>query len=296
MARRIGFVGLGNMGQLMARRLLEAGHEVWLHNRTPGKAAPLLAQGGRWAADPQSLAQQVELVITMVADDAALRQVALGTDGVLGRAQPGLTYVDMSTVSGEASAEVAAAATNADVAYLRAPVTGSTALAAAGELGILVSGPRESLDKFGDVFDVLGRQVFHLGTAEEARVMKLALNMLVAGTVVGLAEALVLGERAGLDWRSMLDVFTESAVGSPLVRYKAASLSTRDFAPAFSTAMMAKDLDLALDLGHRIGAALPTTAQSRELLQVTCGLGWGERDFSAAVLTFERLSGAQSED
>src|SRR5262249_52210467 len=160
--------------------------------------------------------------------------------------------VDMSTVSGEASAEVAAAAAAADVAYLRAPVTGSTTLAATGDLGILVSGPPESLQKFGDVFDVLGRRVFHLGPGEEARVMKLALNMLVAGTVVGLSEALVLGERAGLDWRSMLEVFTDSAVGSPLLRYKAASLSTRDFTPAFTTAMMAKDLDLALDLGHRV--------------------------------------------
>src|SRR5262249_22260845 len=161
MARRIGFVGLGHMGSVMAARLLEAGHEIWLHNRTQGKAASLLTQGAHWAEDPQSLAQRVELVITMVADDEALRQGALGSDGVLDRAAPGLTYVDMSTVSGEASAEVAAAAAAADVAYLRAPVTGSTTLAATGDLGILVSGPPESLQKFGDVFDVLGRRVFH---------------------------------------------------------------------------------------------------------------------------------------
>jgi 3-hydroxyisobutyrate dehydrogenase-like beta-hydroxyacid dehydrogenase len=190
----------------------------------------------------------------------------------------------MSAVVGEAAAEVG-------VPYLRSPVSGSTVLVASGALSVLASGPREAFDAFAPVFEVLARRTFFLGPGEEARVMKLALNTLVGITVVGLSEALVFGERCGLSWAAMLEVFADSAVSSPLVKYKATTLLERDFEAAFTTQMMAKDLDVALGLGRRHGAVMPTTALTQELLRATGGSGWADKDFSASVLLFEQLSG-----
>jgi 3-hydroxyisobutyrate dehydrogenase-like beta-hydroxyacid dehydrogenase len=293
MSRRIGVLGLGNMGSIIAARLLAAGHDVRVHNRSPEKARDLLEAGARWADDGDALADEVELLITMVADDAALEAVTSGPGGVLRRAHPGLVYADMSTVSPDASASVARAAEALDVPYLRAPVTGSTALAESGALGVLASGPKEALDAFDEPFTAIARRAFYLGLGDEARVMKLALNTLVASTVVGLSEALVFGERSGLDRTAMLDVFGDSAVGSPLVRYKAPGLADRDFRPAFTTELMAKDLGAALHAGRASGVSMPMTALSQELLRATCGMGWADHDFSAAVLLYESFAGGE---
>lgn len=287
---RIGVLGLGNMGSIMAGRLLSAGFQLWVNNRTPERAKVLLDAGAQWAESGQALADRVELLITMVAGDAALLDVTIGDGGILRQAHPGLIYADMSTVTPDASQVVAQAADAAGVSYLRAPVSGSTALAEAGALGILTSGPDDARIAFDQPFAAIGKRVFYLGSGEEARVMKLALNTLVAQTVVGLSEALVLGERSGLDWQTMLDIFSDSAVASPLVQYKATSLATRDFEAAFTTSMMIKDLDAALELGRRVGAVMPTTALSDELLRAACGLGWSDQDFSTAVLMFEQLA------
>ena len=287
----IGVLGLGHMGSIMAARLLAAGFEVSVHNRSAERAGSLLDEGARWADSGDALAEQVDLLITMIADDAALLDVTGGADGILLRPHPGLFYADMSTVSPAASAAVAAQAEQAGVPYLRAPVTGSTTLAEAGLLGILASGPEAARDAFDEPFAAIGKRVFYLGDGEQARVMKLALNTLVAQTVLGLSEALALGERCGLDWQSMLDVFTDSAVASPLVQYKAGNLAERQFDAAFTTSMMAKDLELALRIGQLAGAVMPTTALSHQLLRAACGLGWAEQDFSAAVLMFEQLAG-----
>lgn len=291
MPRRIGILGLGTMGSIIASRLLDAGHELWVHNRSAERARALLQAGASWAENGDDLAGRVELLITMVSDDTALEAVALGPRGVLAREHPGLVYADMSTVSPAASGTVAAAAAAVGTPYLRAPVTGSTALAEAGALGVLASGPQEALTAFSEPFSAIAERVFHLGDADEARVMKLALNTLVASTIVGLSEALVLGERSGLDRRAMLDVFAGSAVASPLVRYKAAGLAEGDFRAAFTTELMAKDLAAALVVGRASGAAMPMTALSHELLRATCGMGWADRDFSAAVLMYEAFAG-----
>lgn len=279
------------MGSIMAARLLAAGHEVWVHNRSPERARELLQTGASWADNGGALADQVELLITMVSDDTALKAVTLGPRGVLGRVRPELTYADMSTVSPAASVAVAAAADAIGVPYLRAPVTGSTVLAESGALGVLASGPKAALDAFEEPFTAFARRVFYLGGADEARVMKLALNTLVASTIVGLSEALVFGERSGLDRQAMLDVFSDSAVASPLVQYKAPGLASRKFHAAFTTELMAKDLGVALQVGRASAAAMPMTALSHELLRAACGMGWADHDFSAAVLMYEKFAG-----
>lgn len=288
---RIGVLGLGNMGSVIADRLLSAGFALWVHNRTPERARGLIERGATWADSGDELADHVDLLITMVADDGALLAVTTGPRGILCRPHPGVVYADMSTVSPDTSVTVADAAAAVDVLHLRAPVSGSTALAQAGRLGILSSGPQAAHEAFDRVFSAIGKSVFYLGTGDESRFMKLALNMLVAQTVVGLSEALVFGESCGLEWQAMLDVFADSAVSSPLVQYKAATLAARDFDAAFTTEMMVKDLEVAMRAAKPTGAVTPTTALNHQLLKAVCGLGWADQDFSSAVVLFEQLSG-----
>lgn len=290
MSGRVGVLGLGNMGSVIAQRLLDGDNEVWVHNRSAARAEQLLESGAQWADDGESLAEAVDLLITMVADDAALEAVTINDRGVLRHPHPDLVYADMSTVSPNASRAVAEAAAAVGVPYLRAPVTGSTVLAASGTLGVLASGPPSALEAFEPVFACIAKRVFYLGPAEEARVMKLAINTMVGSTMLGLSESLAFGLQCGLDWESMLEVFAESAVGSPLVRYKAETLIKRDFGAVFTTSMMAKDLELALQLGRSHGAVMPTTALSHELLRATCGMGWADKDFSSTVLLYEQLA------
>lgn len=290
MSRRIGFIGLGSMGSIMAARLLSAGFDIWVNNRSQERAEDLLCAGAQWVDDAEALADRVDTLITMVSDDAALSAVTTGDRGLLRRPHPQLIYADMSTVSPAASRRVSDAADRAGVAYVRAPVTGSTSLAEAGALGVLASGPKEAVETLDDAFAAMAKRVFYLGPGEEARAMKLALNALVATTVVGLSEALVFGRQCGLGWQHMLDVFSDSAVASPLVQYKATALAERDFAAAFTTEMMTKDLDVALKVGREAGAAMPTTALNHELLRAVCGLGWADQDFSAAVLMYEQFT------
>lgn len=291
MARKVGFIGLGRMGSAMAGRLVEAGIELHVYNRSAERARPLVERGAHLAASPAAAAERAELVICMLADGPALLAVALGPAGVLAGARPGCVLADMSTVAPSESARVAEACAAAGVAYLRAPVTGSTALAAAGTLGILASGPRDRYDETLEVFRILGQNQFYLGPGEEARVMKLALNMLVHATMAAWSESLVLGERAGLDWRTMFEVFANSAMGSPFVQYKAGPLAERDFAATFTAALVCKDLDLALETARGLGVATPITALNRQLYQAVVGNGWGELDTAAAILLAERAAG-----
>jgi 3-hydroxyisobutyrate dehydrogenase-like beta-hydroxyacid dehydrogenase len=294
--RRIGFIGLGHMGIPICRRLLEAGLALTVYNRTAEKANQLVVAGADLVGSPAELASRVDLVISTLADDQALIEVSLDEHGVLAGAKEGLLFVDMSTVSPAESARVAAACHAVGVDYLRAPVSGSTALAAAGKLTILASGPRARYEEALEVFKILGEQHFYLGTGEEARFMKLALNMMVGTTIAALSESLVLGHKAGLDWRQMLEVFCNSALASPLVRYKAPQLAERDFAPTFALRLMSKDFDLALNAASQLEVSAPVTALVRQLYQAAAGCGWNQRDFSAVLLFLERAAGVKVPD
>ncbi len=224
----------------------------------------------------------------MIADDKALREVMLGDDGLLGAAPPGAIVADMSTVSVEASRAVAEAASSAGVHYLRAPVSGNPSVVEAGNLTIMVSGDPEAVERFEPTLRDIGPNVFHLGAGEEARVMKLALNLMVAGTAELIAEALVLGETSGLERAAMLEVMGASAIGSPFVKYKTAALVADDYTATFTSSMMHKDLDLALDAGRGVRVPLPVTALVRELIEECIAKGMGDADLMALL---PRLAG-----
>lgn len=287
----IGWIGLGKMGVPMAHNLIKAGAPLSVYNRTPKRTRDLEAAGATVADSLQALAGSVEVVISMVSDDAALDAVSMGTDGAFQAMAPGSIFIDMSTVSPAISAKVANAAKTKGIRYLRAPVSGSVALAAAAMLTILASGPREAYDECLPIFDAMSAKQYHVGSAEEARVLKLSLNMMVGITAAMMGEALAFGEGGGMDWDQMLEIISNSAVASPLVGYKVAPLKARDFTPAFSASQMAKDFDLALDAARDTGVPMPVTTLVREFWEEMEASGKGELDFFAYVTLLEEMAG-----
>lgn len=297
---KVGLAGLGRMGRAFARRLLDAGYELAVYNRTPERADEFVERGATRVATPFELWGETGVVITMLADPQALEDVTLGERGVLSEPVPAgtataplseATLIDMSTVSVESSRRVADLAAEQGVAYLRAPVSGNPAVVEAGNLSIMVSGPRETFERAEEVLKAIGPTVFYVGDGEQARVLKLALNLMVAGTAQLMAEALTLGEANGLDRATMLEVMGSSAVGSPFVKYKTPPLLDDDYATTFSTTLMYKDLELVLEVGNGAGVPLPVTATVQQLLQSCISTGMADIDFMALLPRLKREAG-----
>lgn len=286
---QIGWIGLGKMGVPMSKRLLADGYPVCVYNRTKAKADSVLTAGATWCGSMADLGSKAEIVFSMIADDKALQQVALDAGNVLDTMRPGSIFIEMSTVSPTLSAKVAAACQERKIGYLRAPVSGSTVLADSGKLTVLCSGPKESFEKAKPLFEQLAAKVFHVGENDEARFLKLLLNMMVGTTAAMLGEAVAFGEAGGLNWEQMLEVIGASVVASPLVAYKLAPLSKRDFSPAFEANQMAKDFDLVLDAAKNVNAVMPVTSLVRQFWTMMHAQGKGGQDFFAYVTLMEDL-------
>lgn len=274
----VGLIGLGNMGTAFAERLLDAGYGLVVMNRTPTKAAPLEARGATLAGSYADLAESVDVVLTSLADDDALDEVAAV---LLAVAKPGTVVVDTSTVSPAASARVAQRAERASVAYARAPVSGNPTVVRAGNLSFIVSGPSETLDRVEPILLAIGPTVHRVGAAEEARVVKLAINLMIGGLAQLMAEALVLGESSGVSRAALLEVMGGSAAGAPFVRYKTGALLEDDYSATFTTALMGKDLDLILDAAGDAGVELPVATGLRGIIRAAIEAGYADDDFMA---------------
>jgi 3-hydroxyisobutyrate dehydrogenase-like beta-hydroxyacid dehydrogenase len=284
----VGLIGLGNMGTAVAERLLDAGYPLVVSNRTPGKTEALAAKGAVVASSAAELAGEVDVVITSLADDEAFEAVA---GSVLPAARPGTVLVDLSTVSPAVSARVAAHADEASVPYLRAPVSGNPTVVRAGNLSFIVSGPRETLDEVEPVLRAIGPTVNHVGEGEQARVVKLALNLMIAVLAQSISEALVLGESAGVSREALLEVMGSSAVGAPFVKYKTEPLLRDDFSATFTTALMEKDIDLVLDVAGEAGVELPLATEMKGHLRAAAEAGYADHDFIALFLHLRNASG-----
>jgi 3-hydroxyisobutyrate dehydrogenase-like beta-hydroxyacid dehydrogenase len=261
-----------------------------VHNRTPARAGPLVARGATATSTPADLAERVDVVLTSLADDEAFEAVA---GDVLAAARPGTVLVDLSTVSPAASARVASRAQDASVDYLRAPVSGNPTVVRAGNLTIIVSGPRETLERVEPVLEAIGPTVHHVGDGEQARIVKLAINLVIAGLAQLMSEALVLGEAAGVSRGALLEVMGSSAAGAPFVKYKTEPLLRDDYSATFTTTLMEKDVDLALDAAHEAGVELPVTSELKQLLRGAIEAGYGSDDF---IALFQYLRGASDRE
>jgi 3-hydroxyisobutyrate dehydrogenase-like beta-hydroxyacid dehydrogenase len=276
------------MGAAVGERLLEAGWPLVVHNRTPGKAEPLAAAGAEVAPTVDALAGRVDVVLTSLSDDAALAAVAAS---IAGAARRGTVLVDLSTVSPTESARVASVLAGAGISYLRAPVSGNPTVVRAGNLSFIVSGPRDVLEQVEHVLLAIGPQVSYVGDAEQARVVKLAVNLVIGGLAQLMAEALVLGESAGVARRELLEVMGNSAAGAPFVKYKTEPLLRDDYSATFTTALMEKDVDLILDAADDGGVVLPVARELKAVLRAAIEAGYGEDDFMALYLNLRDAQG-----
>jgi len=292
--QKIGWIGLGKMGIPMSKNLIKKGCPVTVYNRTKEKTKELAAEGAKVAESPKALAADSEVVISMISDDPVLEEVSIGKNGAFEGAKAGAVYIDMSTVSPVASGRVAEVAEKKGIKYLRAPVSGSTALATAGTLTIFASGPKDAYDKCAEIFGAMGQKVFHVGNGDEARYLKLLLNMMVGITSAMAGEALIFGEKGGMDWNQMVDIINSSVVASPLIGYKAQMLKSRNFTAAFTIEQMAKDFDIALDTGKTINVPMPITAMARQFFGAMKARGKGNLDFFGLVTLLEELGGIKS--
>jgi 3-hydroxyisobutyrate dehydrogenase len=277
----VGLIGLGNMGTAFAERLLDGGHDLLVYNRTAAKAEPLVARGAAVADSAAELAERVDVVLTSLPNDEVLESVAEEVVGAMG---PGRVLVDLSTVSPATSARVAGLADEASVDYLRAPVSGNPTVVRAGNLSVIVSGPRETLDRVEAVITTIGPTVHYVGEGEQARIVKLALNLMIAGLAELMSEALVLAEASDVSRKDLLETMASSAVGAPFVKYKTEPLLRDDFSATFTTALMEKDIDLVLDVAKQAGVELPVADELKSLLRATAEAGYADDDFMALYL------------
>ena len=276
------------MGTAIAERVLDAGYRLVVYNRTPAKADALGARGAVVAKSAAELVEQVDVVLTSLADDAALETVARQ---VVAAAPAGAVLVDMSTVSPVASARVASLAEAASVAYVRAPVSGNPTVVRAGNLTFIVSGPRDAFERVMEIIQAIGPTVHHVGDGEQARIVKLAINLMVAGLAQLMSEALVLGEVAGVSRAALLEVMGSSVAGAPFVKYKTEPLLHDDYSATFTTALMEKDIDLVLDAAEEAGVELPVASEMKALLRAAIEAGYADQDFMALFLHLRHLSG-----
>src|SRR5437762_7813349 len=291
---RLGFIGLGAMGSRMAGRLLAAHHDVVVYNRTPERTRPLEQRGAKVAATAQQLAAGVEMVFSSVANDAALEQVMFGPDGALAGARAGTIVIEMSTVNPRTSRRLHEAARSNGVAVLDAPVSGSTVQAEQGQLVIFVGGEEDVYQKCQPVLAVLGGKTFYLGPSGAGATMKLCVNTLLGLGVQALAEAIALGEKAGLPRERFLQIQSETAVVSPSQKSKLENARNDAYPAAFPLRLMFKDFGLILATAMELSVPMPATAAAVQVAAAEHArqlAAHSDEDFSAVVRAMEQLAG-----
>ncbi len=284
----VAIMGLGIMGSGMARRLLSANFSLAVYNRDREKCRPFSAAGAFLAATPREAASRAQIVLSMVADDAASRNVWLGEAGALAGASPHSVLIESSTLSIGWIQELAAKAAEHSCQFLDAPVTGTKPHAASGELLFLVGGAAEALEVARPVFSVLGRDVIHLGPIASGALMKLVNNFLCGVQAASFAEALALIDAGGLDRGMAMSILTGGAPGSGIVKRMAERIAANDFTPNFALRWMAKDLAYALNGAFLKRVSLPIATAALTVFQQAIAQGHGDEDFSAVTKLPER--------
>jgi len=283
---RIAFLGLGLMGAGMARRLLRAGFPLTVFNRDAAKARSFAAEGARIAATPREAATGVNIIISMLADDIASRNVWLGEKGALAGAQTGTVLIESSTVTMVWVKELHAAANPRGCEMLDAPVTGSKPQAEAGELCFLVGGESATLEKVRPALAVMSRAIVHLGPVGSGALLKIVNNFMCGVQAAALAEAVGMIERGGLDRAKALDVLATGAPGSPLVKNFSGRMTARDYTPLFKLRLMAKDLGYARQEAANVKMNLATAEGALRLYDKAIAAGLGDQDISSIVEQF----------
>lgn len=293
MAETIGFIGLGAMGQGMARRLLEAGHALRVWNRTADKAAPLLQAGAKAAASPAEAAPKGGITITMVADDAALEAVTFGDTGLLAGLGAGGLHVSMSTIAPATARRLAEAHAERDSAYLAAPVFGRPDVAAAGRLWVLASGAGIARERARPLLEAMGQEIFDFGDDPgAANVVKLAGNFLLISAIEAMAEAFTFGEKNGIERQAMASLFGRTLFACPIYQNYGKTVAAQKPTPGgFRLALALKDVNLALAAAGDRAVPMPLASLLRDRLLSSQARGGGDLDVSRLALEVSESAG-----
>jgi 3-hydroxyisobutyrate dehydrogenase-like beta-hydroxyacid dehydrogenase len=289
----LGFIGLGVMGSQMVNRLLEKGHTVTGYNRTRAKAQWLIDKGMRWADSPRAVAVAADVTFAMVTNAAATAAVTDGPDGLLAGLSSGKFFVDMSTISPDASRALAGKVRDKGADMVDAPVSGSVITLQQGNLSVMVGGRRETFERLKPLLLDIGPKVTHVGDNGLALAMKIAVNLSLAVQMLAFSEGVLLAEKSGIPREVAVDVLVHSAVASPMIQYRGPFVLQQPDEAWFDVNMMQKDMLLAIDLGRRLNVPVPTTAITNEFLTAARGMGWEKQDFAVVFDVLAHMSGVQ---
>ncbi len=284
---RLGFVGIGYMGRPIARRLLESGFKLTAYDRDNSKAQELIQYGGNAAQSVSELASSCNVVLSCLPSDKAVLDIYRAPGGVFAHAHRGSVVIDMSTVYPETSQELSRLGSERGVEVLDVTISGSTPIAENGLLTLFGGGDKERFDSAESIFRVIAKKYFYLGPSGSGATMKLVVNTLLGIGMQAIAEAVALGEKAGLDRNRLLDVLSETAVVAPAHVGKLERAMKRDYSPQFPIRLMNKDFGLILNLAAAVGARMPAAGAAFEINSRQSEEG-GEQDFSAVILQMEK--------
>lgn len=290
---KIGYIGLGIMGKPMARNILNAGYDVVVHNRSRESVRELVEEGALEAHSPQEVAQQVDVVFTNLPDSPDVELVALGKDGIINGAHPGLIYVDNSTIKPATARSVGKSLQEKQVIMLDAPVSGGDIGAINGTLTIMVGGPEETLAKIMPILEAMGETITHVGELGDGQIAKAANQVMVAAQMVAMGELLILAQKAGADPGKVIQAIRGGAAGCWTLDNKPQRLLSGNRSPGFKAYMQAKDLGIVMDTAREYGVSLPTTAVNTQLFNAMLEMGMRELDNSAVVGVIEKLAGTE---
>jgi 3-hydroxyisobutyrate dehydrogenase-like beta-hydroxyacid dehydrogenase len=290
---KLGYVGLGAMGGLMAERLMAKGHAVTGYNRTKSKAQGLIDKGMKWADSPREVAEASDAVFVMVTNSAALEAVAHGPDGLLAGLGAGKLLIDMSTVSPAVSRVLAARVRDTGAAMVDAPVSGSVITLQQGKLSVMVGGEASTFERVKPLLEDVGPRVTHVGPNGRALSMKIAINLSLAVQMLAFSEGVLLAEKSGIPREVAVDVMTHSVIASPMVQYRGPFVLNMPDEAWFDVNMMQKDMQLALEMGRQLDVPLPTTAVTNEMLTAARGMGLARHDFAIVFEALARMAGVQ---
>jgi 3-hydroxyisobutyrate dehydrogenase-like beta-hydroxyacid dehydrogenase len=290
---KLGFVGLGAMGQLIVPRLMAAGHIVTGWNRSKGKAEELIAAGMRWAATPRAVAEASEVVFSIVTDAKAVRAIALGPDGIVSGLRKGGIFIDMSTIEPDESRAMAAEFAKSGLIMLDGPLSGSPVTVKAGNASIMIGGDEAAFERVKPILLAIGPKVTRIGGNGLACQMKIAVNLLLMVEVICFGEAVALAEKGGVDRAVALDAMLKSVAASPVLGYRGPFILDGGMpeVPLADVTLQQKDMMLALNLGRTLGSPVPLAAAANEMMNACRGLGIDGNDFVVAHQVYRRLGG-----
>jgi 3-hydroxyisobutyrate dehydrogenase len=287
----LGFIGLGVMGSQMVSRLLDKGHTVTGYNRTRSKAQWLIDKGMKWADSPKAVTAAADVTFAMVTNAAALAAVTDGPDGLLAAIGEGKTFIDMSTVSPTISRAVAAKVREKGADMVDSPVSGSVITLQEGKLSVMVGGRTDTFERVKPLLLDIGPKVTHVGDNGVALAMKIAVNLSLAVQMLAFSEGVLLAEKSGIKREVAVDVLVNSAVASPMIKYRGPFVLEQPEEAWFDVNMMQKDMLLAMELGRQLNVPVPTTAVTNEFLTAARGMGWEKLDFAVVFDVLARMSG-----